>query len=95
MNVSRDYALCVLFGLDFTDNNVIKTRSKLESYGNLEICYDLSGRNPVLIPKERINFDLFTYKRYLLATPPITSEADSKIMISKYIKNLRCVWIRW
>ena len=38
MNISRDYALCVLFGLEFTPNNVIKARSKLDSYGDLEVC---------------------------------------------------------
>lgn len=55
MNISRDYALCVLFGFEFTPTNVTKTRRKLEIYGDLDVCYDSSERNPMLVPKGRIN----------------------------------------
>lgn len=88
MNVSRDYALCVLFGLEFTDNNVITARNKLESYGDLEICYVSSERSPTLVPKERINYDPFTYKKYLSPAPSKTNEAESNILLSKCIKKL-------
>ncbi|KAG1076929.1 hypothetical protein G6F42_025188 [Rhizopus arrhizus] len=74
-------ALCVLFGLEFTDNNVITAGSKLESYGDLEVCYNLSERNPILVPKERINYDPFTYKKCLSPAPPKTNEAESNILL--------------
>ncbi|KAI7905805.1 uncharacterized protein BX663DRAFT_500965 [Cokeromyces recurvatus] len=83
MNVSRDYALCVLFGLEFTDNNVIKARSKLESYGDLEICYDLSEKNPILVPKERINYNPFIYKKYLSPAQPKTNKVENNILLNK------------
>ncbi|GAA5811460.1 hypothetical protein MFLAVUS_004897 [Mucor flavus] len=44
MNCSRDRALCILFGLEFTPGNVTKARNKVEIYGDLEVCYDSSER---------------------------------------------------
>lgn len=72
MNCSRDFALCVLFGMEFTPANVIKANSKLESYGDLEVCYDSSERNPILVPKNRINMILIHIKdifQHLLQKP--------------------------
>lgn len=83
MNVSRDCALCVLFGLEFTPNNVIKARSKLDDYGDLDVCYDLLERKPILVPKKRISYDPFTYKKYLSPAPPKTNEDENNIMPSK------------
>ncbi|CAO3684932.1 unnamed protein product [Rhizopus microsporus] len=82
MNCSRDFALCVLFGMEFTPDNVIKANSKLESYGDLEVCYDSSERNPMLVPKNRINYDPFTYKRYLSTPPPKTIETENNILLT-------------
>lgn len=83
MNCSRDFALCVLFGMDFTPANVIKANSKLESYGDLEVCYDSSEINPILVPKNRINYDPYTYKRYLSTPPPKTIETENNILLGK------------
>ena len=51
INFSCGYALCVLFGLEFTSSNVTNAKSKLESYDDLEICYKTSDRKSSTITK--------------------------------------------
>lgn len=82
MHVSRDYAMCLLFGFEFNPENVIKAREKLASYGDLEVCFETSEKNPILVPIKRIHYDPFTYKRYLQAAPRI-SEVENSIQLCK------------
>ncbi|KAG2192321.1 hypothetical protein INT47_001820 [Mucor saturninus] len=90
MNCSRDFALCVLLGMEFTPANVIKASSKLESYG-LEVCYDSAERNPILVPKNRINYNPYTYKRTLSTPPPKTIETENNILLTSDSQLSQCV----
>lgn len=80
--LSRDYAMCLLFGLEFNPENVIKAREKLAKYGDLEVCFETSEKSPILVPINRIPYGPFTYKRYLQAAPRI-SEVENSIQLCK------------
>lgn len=82
MHVSCDYAMCLLFGFEFNPENVIKAREKLASYGDLEVCFETSEKNPILVPIKQIHYDPFTYKRSLQAAPRI-SEVENSIQLCK------------
>lgn len=82
MHASRDYAMCFLFGFEFTPENVIKAKEKLANYGDLEVCFETSEKNPVLVPISRIHYDPFTYKKYLQAAP-IISDVENSIQLCK------------
>lgn len=62
--ITREQALCMLFYVDFTENNVKKYSQMLENSGNLEICYNVDPRQPILVSSARIREDPLTYRKY-------------------------------
>ncbi|KAI9257697.1 hypothetical protein BY458DRAFT_518658 [Sporodiniella umbellata] len=54
MQISRNRAICMLFYVEFTKENLEKYKRKIESFGNIEICYNVKPNEPVLVPTKRI-----------------------------------------
>jgi hypothetical protein len=64
-DISRDQALCMLFYVEFTEENLTKYKKKLEDFGEIEICYNVDPKQPILVSKARILGDPFTYRKYI------------------------------
>lgn len=64
MNITRDAALCMYFYEEYTNENVKKCKERIEKWGNVEICYNTSPKEPIVVLKQRILGDPFTYRKY-------------------------------
>jgi hypothetical protein len=64
MNITRDAALCMYFYEEYTDDNVKKCKELIEKWGNVEICYNTSPKEPIVVLKHRIIGDPYTYRKY-------------------------------
>jgi hypothetical protein len=82
-NITRNQALCMFYAEKYTEVNVNLLSKRLESYGEIEICYETNPLKPVLVTKTRIWADPFSFKRYLNATTSTSVEAQEKTKLSK------------
>lgn len=64
MNITRDAALCMYFYEEHTNENIQKCKERIEKWGNVEICYNTSPKEPIVVLKQRILGDPYTYRRY-------------------------------
>jgi succinylglutamate desuccinylase len=64
MNITRDAALCMYFYEEHTNENIQKCKERIEKWGNVEICYNTSPKEPIVVLKQRILGDSYTYRRY-------------------------------
>lgn len=55
----------MFFYVDYTDENVANYRKKIEEFEDVDICYNVDERQPVLVSKQRIRGDPITYRKYL------------------------------
>ncbi|KAI8968265.1 hypothetical protein BDF20DRAFT_839387 [Mycotypha africana] len=65
MIITRNQAICMLFYVDYSEENVKKCEKKIEDLGDFEICYNADPKQPILVSKQRIRGDPFTYRTYL------------------------------
>lgn len=68
MNTTRNQAICMFYYVNFTPENVEIYKRKLEE-SELEICYNTTPNQPVLVAKQRILGDPLTYRKYLDVVP--------------------------
>jgi hypothetical protein len=54
MKISRNQAICMLFYVDYTEENLEKCKRKMKNLGNVEVCYNIKPTEPVLVSIERI-----------------------------------------
>ncbi|CEP13859.1 hypothetical protein [Parasitella parasitica] len=47
-----------------TNENIQKCKERIEKWGNVEICYNTSPKEPIVVLKQRILGDPYTYRRY-------------------------------
>lgn len=64
MNITRDVALCMYFYEEYTNENVKKCKERIEKWSEAEICYNTSLKEPIVVLKQRIIGDPFTYRKY-------------------------------
>ncbi|KAI8096331.1 uncharacterized protein BX664DRAFT_323677 [Halteromyces radiatus] len=70
MNITRDQALCMFFYEECTDDNIKKCKERFEKWGDVEICYNTSPKEPVVVSNTRIVGDPFTYRKYRESQDP-------------------------
>ncbi|KAI9283337.1 hypothetical protein BY458DRAFT_543609 [Sporodiniella umbellata] len=81
MSITRDEAICIYFYVDFTNENVQKYQKKFEKFKEVEICWNLSEKEPVVVSKKRIRGDPHGYRTYPQIIPPTeSSSSDQKIL---------------
>ncbi|ORE19607.1 hypothetical protein BCV71DRAFT_177318 [Rhizopus microsporus] len=54
MEISRKLAICVFYYVEYTDENVEKYMEEMKKLGDVEICYNIDPKQPVIVTKERI-----------------------------------------
>lgn len=64
MEISRDLAICMLFYVDYNEENVEKCKKKIKDVGNVEICYNTRPNEPVLVSIQRIRENPQAYHLY-------------------------------
>lgn len=55
----------MLFYVDYSVENAKKCEKKIEDFGDFEICYNVDPKQSILVLKQRIRDDPFTYRTYL------------------------------
>ncbi|KAI8365232.1 uncharacterized protein BYT42DRAFT_589267 [Radiomyces spectabilis] len=64
MYITRDQAICMLFYVEYTEENVYKYKKRLEEVEGFEVCYNVDQTQPILAPTARIYGDPISYHRY-------------------------------
>ncbi|KAG1165570.1 hypothetical protein G6F36_013289 [Rhizopus arrhizus] len=80
MIITRDQALCMLFCVEFTPENVAHSEQKIADFGEIDICYEKDLKNPFMNSIVKINGDPFTYQRYVISAP---TNASNEILSSE------------
>jgi hypothetical protein len=65
MIISREQAICILYCVEFNEENAAKYSKKIEDTGDLDICYLLDINDPFLVTLTRINALPFKFHRYI------------------------------
>jgi hypothetical protein len=70
----------------YNEQNVKRLSKRLEDYGALEIIYETDLKKPVLILIPRLNYDPFSYHKYLTSTEISASSGstEEKLKLSEY-----------
>lgn len=63
-NIAREQAICIFFCHKYTESNVKKLLKRMETFEDVDICYDNDPLQPVLLCNEKINSEPLKYKRY-------------------------------
>ncbi|KAI8074244.1 uncharacterized protein B0P05DRAFT_547850 [Gilbertella persicaria] len=63
-NIAREQAICIFFCHKHTESNVKKLLKRMESFEDVDICYDKNPLQPILLYNERIDCEPLRYKRY-------------------------------
>ena len=63
-NRSREQAICIFFCHKYTEANVEKLLKRMESFEDVEVCYDKNPLQPMLLCNKRIDSEPLMYKRY-------------------------------
>ncbi|KAG1076605.1 hypothetical protein G6F42_025416 [Rhizopus arrhizus] len=77
MNVTKNQAICMFFYVDYTDENVTNYKKKIDEFEDVEICYNVDERQPILVSKQRIRGDPITYRKYLESIDSSLDQAQS------------------
>lgn len=80
--ITRKEALCILYGMSFTEENVIALESRVRNYGDLDICHSGDELKPMLQPKCKID-DSGAYHRYTDAKPNPRTTTEGREVMSK------------
>ncbi|ORX54412.1 hypothetical protein DM01DRAFT_254666 [Hesseltinella vesiculosa] len=56
-NISRNFALCIFFNMEYSDENAERLAQQLDSYHELDICYSTEQGKPMLRTKVKTNGD--------------------------------------
>lgn len=64
MEILRDLAICMFFYVEYTKENVKKYKKRIEDLNAVEICYNTSPNQPILVSLERIYESPHLYHKY-------------------------------
>jgi hypothetical protein len=63
-DITKEQAICIFFCHEYTEPNVKKLLKRMESFEDVDICYDKDPLQPILLCNERIDSEPLNYKRY-------------------------------
>ncbi|KAI7889255.1 uncharacterized protein EV154DRAFT_514989, partial [Mucor mucedo] len=63
MKITREEAICMLYGKEYSDKNAAELLKTIDEK-ELDVCYETSPLKPVLAPLSRILAEPHLYKRY-------------------------------
>lgn len=55
MEISKDLTICMFFYVDYNEENAKKYEKLINSFGDVEICYNIDPKQPVLVTLSRIH----------------------------------------
>jgi hypothetical protein len=64
MELSRDLAICMFFYVEYTKDIIKECKEPMKVLENVEICYNIDPKQPILVSKESIRRDLQSYHLY-------------------------------
>jgi hypothetical protein len=64
MKITREEAICMLYGKEYSDKNAAELLKKIDDEKELDVCYETSPLKPALVPLFRIFAESHLYKRY-------------------------------
>lgn len=64
MEISKDLAICMFFYVDYNEENVKKYEKVIKSLGDVEICYNIDPKQPVIVTLSRIHESPHLYHLY-------------------------------
>ncbi|ORX62873.1 hypothetical protein DM01DRAFT_1330986 [Hesseltinella vesiculosa] len=81
--ISRNQAICIFYSEQFAKETVENLSEKLESYGDLDICFTNDPWKPLLQTKTKINGNPSYYQRYPDMEPEPSNSVDN-VMLNNY-----------
>lgn len=78
MIITRDQALCMLFCVEFTPENVAHSEQKIADFGEIDICYEKDLKKPLLALISQIHKTSSTYRPYPVPSSENNADADNK-----------------
>lgn len=91
MNVTKNQAICMFFYVDYTDENVTNYKKKIDEFEDVEICYNVDERQPILVSKQRIRGDPITYRKYLESIDSSLDQAQSNKRQRNELRKLKII----
>jgi hypothetical protein len=70
-NITREQAICIFFCQEYTEPNVKELLEKMESFEDVDICYDEDPFEPKLLCNKRIDSEPLKYRRYNSSSLPL------------------------
>ncbi|KAI8365233.1 uncharacterized protein BYT42DRAFT_649161 [Radiomyces spectabilis] len=65
MQITRDQAICMLFYVEYTDENLRKYKERLDELKEFELCYNVDPKEPILVSKLRVYGNPLIYRKYI------------------------------
>lgn len=62
--VTRERAICIFFCQEYTESNVRKLLKRMESFEDVDICYEENPFKPCIQSNARIESEPSRYKKY-------------------------------
>ncbi|PHZ09027.1 uncharacterized protein RHIMIDRAFT_263765 [Rhizopus microsporus ATCC 52813] len=64
MEISWKLAICMYYYAEYTEENVKKYTEEIKRLGDVEICYNIDPKQPIIVTKERIRKMPNSYQLY-------------------------------
>lgn len=64
MEISKSLAICMFFYVDYNEENVKKYEKVINNLGDVEICYNIDPKQPVIVTLSRIHESPHLYHLY-------------------------------
>lgn len=78
MIITRDQALCMLFCVEFTPENVARYEQKIADFGEIDICYENDPKKPLLVLISQIHKTSSPYRPYPVSSSENKADVDNK-----------------
>ncbi|CAO0797248.1 unnamed protein product [Mucor circinelloides] len=86
MKISRDRAICMLFHVEFNQENVNRCKQDIRNLSSkFQVCYQTDPKQPILVPELRIFGDPTSYRVY----PEVVSTETGEDVVEEECKSCK------
>ncbi|KAL9558498.1 hypothetical protein PS6_001255 [Mucor atramentarius] len=86
MKISRDRAICMLFHVEFNQENVNQCKQDISNLSSkFQVCYQADPKQPILVPELRIFGDPTSYRVY----PEVVSTETGEDVMQEECKSCK------
>ncbi|EPB85275.1 hypothetical protein HMPREF1544_07956 [Mucor circinelloides 1006PhL] len=86
MKISRDRAICMLFHVEFNQENVNRCKQDISNLSSkFQVCYQADPKQPILVPETRIFGDPTRYRVY----PEVVSTETGEDVVEEECKSCK------